>query len=75
MATSILLDLSATPDHDSDRRRRQRLVDVLAIRVMAVICGVEQRSEMEEFGRAHGCVETFTVYMLWNLGQITRAAD
>jgi len=30
---------------------------------------------MEEFGRAHGCLETFTVYMLWNLGQITYAAD
>jgi len=42
---------------------------------MAVICGADQRSEMEEFGRAQGSLETFKVCMLWNLGQITYAAD
>jgi predicted transposase YbfD/YdcC len=52
MTGSIVLFFSAIPDPRGDRGRRHKLIDVLTIAVLAVLCGAEHWSEMEEFGHA-----------------------
>jgi len=50
MTGSILLQFSAIPDPRRDRGRRHKLIDVMTIAVLAVICGAETWSDMEDFG-------------------------
>jgi predicted transposase YbfD/YdcC len=52
MTGSFMLHFSRLPDPRGDRGRRHKLVDVLAIAVLAVLCGAEHWTEMEEFGHA-----------------------
>lgn len=60
MTGSILLHFSAIPDPRGDRGRRHKLIDVLTIAVLAVLCGAEHWSEMEDFGKAkHDWLKTF----------------
>ncbi|MGH9944629.1 MAG: ISAs1 family transposase [Pyrinomonadaceae bacterium] len=44
--------MSEVPDPRSERCRRHKLIDILVIAVLAVICGAEGFTEMEEFGYA-----------------------
>lgn len=52
MAAPIVLYFSGLPDPRGDRGQRHGLTDVLVIAVLAVICGAEHWTEMEEFGHA-----------------------
>lgn len=52
MAGSLVLHFSRLPDPRGDRGRRHKLVDVVVIAVLAVLCGAEHWTEMEEFGHA-----------------------
>lgn len=51
MTGSIGVYFSRLPDPRADRGRRHLLLDVVTIGVLAVLCGAEHWSEMEEFGQ------------------------
>jgi len=49
---SIAVFFSRMPDPRGDRGRRHLLSDILVIGILAVLCGAEHWTEVEEFGRA-----------------------
>jgi len=52
MTGSLAVYFSRLPDPRGDRGRRHHLIDVMVIAVLAVLCGAEHWTEMEEFGHA-----------------------
>lgn len=52
MACSLVVSFSRLPDPRSDRGKRHLLSDIVVIAVLAMICGAEHWSEMEDFGTA-----------------------
>jgi predicted transposase YbfD/YdcC len=51
MTGSIEMYFSRLPDPRGDRGRRHLLSDIMVIAILAVICGAEHWTEMEEFGQ------------------------
>lgn len=49
---SLLEYFADLPDPRIDRCKQHELIDILAIAILATICGAEHFTEMEEFGRA-----------------------
>jgi len=52
MAESIMAYFEALPDPRGDHGKRHQLSDLLTIAILAVICGAEGWTAVEEFGRA-----------------------
>lgn len=52
MAASIMVFFDDLPDPREDQGRRHLLGDMLVIAILAVICGAEGWTDIEEFGRA-----------------------
>jgi predicted transposase YbfD/YdcC len=52
MAVSIMELLADVPDPREPQGRRHRLSDIITISILAVICGAEGWTEIEEFARA-----------------------
>lgn len=52
MPASLLDQLATVPDPRVERTRHHQLVDILAISLLAVLCGAESFTEIAQFGRA-----------------------
>src|SRR5438093_2842390 len=52
VSPSLLEYFADLPDPRIERCKRHQLLDILAIAILATICGAEHFTEMEEFGLA-----------------------
>lgn len=50
MACSLIVSFSLLPDPRGDRGKRHLLSDIIAIAILAVLCGADSWSDMEDFG-------------------------
>lgn len=49
---SLLAQLATVPDPRIERTKHHQLVDLLAIALLAVLCGADDFTEIAQFGRA-----------------------
>ncbi len=59
---SLLAQLATVPDPRIERTKHHQLVDILAITLLAVLCGADSFTEVAQFGRAREAwLKTFLV--------------